>query len=103
METAQGVDILDCSENAIRNCRDWDLHALFAIGGDGTMHIVDKFTDLGLNMIGVPKTVDNDLSATDVTFRCESAVTVDTEAVDRPRDACDRAWTSSAGRTSDAV
>jgi ATP-dependent phosphofructokinase / diphosphate-dependent phosphofructokinase len=83
VETPQGVDILDCSENAIRNYRDWNLDALIAIGGDGTMHIVDKFTDLGLNLIGVPKTIDNDLSATDVTFGYDSAVTVATEAIDR--------------------
>jgi 6-phosphofructokinase 1 len=83
VETPQGVDILDCSENAIRSYRDWNLDALIAIGGDGTMHIVDKFTDLGLNLIGVPKTIDNDLSATDVTFGYDSAVTVATEAIDR--------------------
>lgn len=83
VETPQGVDILDCSEDAIRNYRDWRLDALIAIGGDGTMHIVDKFTDLGLNLVGVPKTIDNDLSATDVTFGYDSAVTVATEAIDR--------------------
>ena len=83
VETPQGIDILDCSENAIQNYRDWHLDALIAIGGDGTMHIVDKFTDLGLNLIGVPKTIDNDLSATDVTFGYDSAVTVATEAIDR--------------------
>lgn len=79
------------------------LPALTAIGGDATMHIVDKFTDLGLNVIGVPKTIDNDLSATDVTFGYDSAVTVDMEAVHRPRDASDPAWTSSTGPKSDAV
>jgi 6-phosphofructokinase 1 len=85
VETPQGVDILDCSENAIRNYRDWHLDALIAIGGDGIMHIVDKFTDLGLNLVGVPKTIDNDLSATDVTFGYDSGVTVATEAIDRLR------------------
>ena len=83
VETPQGVDVLDCSENAIRNHKDWHIDALIAIGGDGTMHIVDKFTDLGLNFIGVPKTIDNDLSATDVTFGYDSAVNVATEAIDR--------------------
>jgi phosphofructokinase-like protein len=83
VETPHGVDILDCSDSAIRNYRDWHLDALIAIGGDGTMHIVDKFTDLGLNLVGVPKTIDNDLSATDVTFGYDSAVTVATEAIDR--------------------
>jgi len=83
VETPQGIEVLDYSEHAIRNYRDWQLDALIAIGGDGTMHIVDKFTDIGLNFIGVPKTIDNDLSATDVTFGFDSALTVATEAIDR--------------------
>jgi 6-phosphofructokinase 1 len=83
VETPKGIDILDYSRQAIQNYRDWQLDALIAIGGDGTMNIVDRFTELGLNMIGVPKTIDNDLSATDVTFGYDSAVTVATEAIDR--------------------
>ncbi|HAV23210.1 MAG: 6-phosphofructokinase [Ignavibacteria bacterium GWA2_55_11] len=83
VETPQGVEIFDYSDNAIRNYKDWELDALIAIGGDGTMHIVDRFTDLGLNFIGVPKTIDNDLAATDVTFGYDSAVSVATEAIDR--------------------
>ncbi|MEX1277130.1 MAG: ATP-dependent 6-phosphofructokinase [Bacteroidota bacterium] len=83
VETPHGIDVLDYSGHAIRNYKDWELDALIAIGGDGTMHIVDRFTDLGLNFIGVPKTIDNDLSATDVTFGYDSAVTVATEAIDR--------------------
>lgn len=83
VETPQGVEILDYSSHAIQNYQDWKLDALFAIGGDGTMHIVDKFTELGLNFIGIPKTIDNDLSATDVTFGYDSAVSVATEALDR--------------------
>jgi len=83
VETPHGIDVLDYSDHAVRNYKDWELDALIAIGGDGTMHIVDKFTDLGLNFIGVPKTIDNDLSATDVTFGYDSAVTVATEAIDR--------------------
>ena len=83
VETPHGIDILDYSGQAIQNYRDWNLDALIAIGGDGTMHIVDRFTELGLNFIGVPKTIDNDLSATDVTFGYDSAVSVATEAIDR--------------------
>jgi ATP-dependent phosphofructokinase / diphosphate-dependent phosphofructokinase len=83
VETPKGIDVLDYSSHAIQNYKDWDLDALIAIGGDGTMHIVDRFTDLGLNFIGVPKTIDNDLSATDVTFGYDSAVSVATEAIDR--------------------
>ncbi|HLF19954.1 MAG TPA: ATP-dependent 6-phosphofructokinase [Bacteroidota bacterium] len=83
IETPNGIDIVDYSENAIRNYRDWKLDLIVAIGGDGTMHIVDKFTELGLNFVGVPKTIDNDLSSTDMTFGYDSAVTVATEAIDR--------------------
>jgi phosphofructokinase-like protein len=83
VETPQGVEVLDYSSHAIQNYQDWELDALFAVGGDGTMHIVDKFTELGLNFIGVPKTIDNDLSATDVTFGYDSAVSAATEAIDR--------------------
>jgi 6-phosphofructokinase 1 len=47
------------------------------------MHIVDKFTELGLNLIGIPKTIDNDLSATDTTFGYDSAMSVAADAIDR--------------------
>ncbi|MBI3579038.1 MAG: ATP-dependent 6-phosphofructokinase [Ignavibacteriales bacterium] len=83
VETPQGVEVLDYSQHAIRNYKDWELDCLIAIGGDGTMHIVDKFTDMGLHFVGVPKTIDNDLSATDVTFGYDSAVAVATDAIDR--------------------
>ncbi len=83
VETPSGIEVYDYSDHAIRNYKDWQLDALFAIGGDGTMHIVDRFTERGLNMVGVPKTIDNDLSATDVTFGFDSAVSVATEAIDR--------------------
>jgi len=83
VDIPQGVDILDCSENAIRNYRAWNLDALIALGGDGTMHVIDKLSDLGLNCLGVPKTIDNDLCATDASFGCDSALAIATEAIDR--------------------
>ncbi|MEK7670300.1 MAG: ATP-dependent 6-phosphofructokinase [Bacteroidota bacterium] len=83
IETPNGIEIVDYSQNAINNYRDWKLDLIIAIGGDGTMHIVDRFTELGLNFIGVPKTIDNDLASTDMTFGYDSAVSVATEAIDR--------------------
>jgi 6-phosphofructokinase 1 len=83
IETPNGIEIVDYSQNAINNYRDWKLDLIIAIGGDGTMHIVDQFTELGLNFIGVPKTIDNDLASTDMTFGYDSAVSVATEAIDR--------------------
>ncbi len=82
-ERPGGVTISDCSEKAIENYKRWHLDALVAIGGDGTMAIAHKFSKLGLNVIGVPKTIDNDLEATDVTFGYDSALAVATEAIDR--------------------
>jgi 6-phosphofructokinase 1 len=59
------------------------LDVLIAIGGDGTQIIANKFAEMGLNIIGVPKTIDNDLEATDITFGHDSARAVATEAIDR--------------------
>ncbi len=77
------VKIVDKSQQALRNYEAWGLDALIAIGGDGTMHISKKLADMGMNVVGVPKTIDNDLEATDVTFGHDSAVFVVTEAIDR--------------------
>jgi len=77
------ITIVDESARVVLNYRRWGLDALIAIGGDGTMHIANKLGAMGLNIIGVPKTIDNDLSATDRTFGYDSAVHVATEAIDR--------------------
>ncbi|HTK81187.1 MAG TPA: ATP-dependent 6-phosphofructokinase [Bacteroidota bacterium] len=83
VESPAGVTITDCSAKALENYRRWNLDALIAIGGDGTMNIAYKFSQMGMNIIGVPKTIDNDLEATDITFGYDSALSVATEAVDR--------------------
>jgi 6-phosphofructokinase 1 len=77
------IEIVDRSVNALKNYQAWNLDALIAIGGDGTMHICKKLGDLGMNMVGVPKTIDNDLEATDLTFGHDSAVYIVAEALDR--------------------
>lgn len=83
-EDANGeIKIVDRSEAALKHYEGWDLDALIAIGGDGTMHISRKLSALGMNIVGVPKTIDNDLEATDQTFGHDSAVYVVTEAIDR--------------------
>ncbi len=82
-EGTSGISITDCSELVIDNYRQWGLDALIAIGGDGTMNIAHKLSQMGLNIIGVPKTIDNDLEATDITFGHDSALQVATEAIDR--------------------
>jgi 6-phosphofructokinase 1 len=77
------IEIVDKSQAALKNYQAWNLDALIAIGGDGTMHICRKLGEMGMNMIGVPKTIDNDLEATDLTFGHDSAVYVVSEALDR--------------------
>lgn len=83
VEGPTGVRIIDASEQAFENYRNWQLDVLFAVGGDGTMHISHKFGKMGMNIIGIPKTIDNDLDATDITFGHDSARAVATEAIDR--------------------
>jgi 6-phosphofructokinase 1 len=56
-----------------------------AIGGEDTLGVADKLGDLGVQVVGVPKTIDNDLSGTDVTFGFDTAVQIATEAIDRLR------------------
>ena len=77
------VTIQDTSRQAFDHYREWGLDALITVGGDGTMTISNKLMELGANIVGVPKTIDNDLAATDLTFGHDSAVYVATEAIDR--------------------
>jgi 6-phosphofructokinase 1 len=60
------------------------LHALVAVGGEDTLGVASKLTKDGLpNIVGVPKTIDNDLSATDYTFGFDTALNIATECIDR--------------------
>ena len=61
------------------------IDALIAIGGEDTLGVAKKLTDDGLGVVGVPKTIDNDLCATDYTFGFDTAVMIATEAIDRVR------------------
>ncbi len=61
------------------------IDALIAIGGEGTLAAAKRLTDEGIQIVGVPKTVDNDLSATDYTFDFDTAVQIATDAMDRLR------------------
>jgi len=73
----------DVSDTVVARIRELGADGLIAIGGDGSLRIAQKFADKGVKVIGVPKTIDNDLSATQVTFGFDSAVSVATEAIDR--------------------
>jgi 6-phosphofructokinase 1 len=73
----------DVSAQVVKNYESLDLDAVVAIGGDGSMTIASQLADLGLNIVGVPKTIDNDLVGTDRTFGFDTAVSIATEAMDR--------------------
>lgn len=81
----QGDDyiFLDRSSEAVRNFEALGLDGLIAIGGDGTMAASAGMVKKGIPVIGIPKTIDNDLFGTDVTFGFDSAVTTATDAIDR--------------------
>ncbi|HEV7899012.1 MAG TPA: 6-phosphofructokinase [Planosporangium sp.] len=65
------------------NLADNDVDALIAIGGEDTLGVAAKLHELGVNVVGVPKTIDNDLGATDYTFGFDTAVNIAMEAIDR--------------------
>lgn len=73
----------DVSDIAVSNLKKEGVDALVVIGGDGTLTSARDFARKGVNVVGVPKTIDNDLSSTDVTFGFYSAVNVATEALGR--------------------
>jgi 6-phosphofructokinase 1 len=73
---------VDRSDEVVRNFRRLGLDALLCVGGDGSMAIADKLREKGLPIVGIPKTIDNDLSGTAVTFGFDTAVKVASEALD---------------------
>ncbi|MEO6486550.1 MAG: ATP-dependent 6-phosphofructokinase [Thermoanaerobaculia bacterium] len=73
----------DRSKVVVENIHKLGLDGIIAIGGDGTLKIAQSLCDMGIPMVAVPKTIDNDLASTDYTFGFMTAVTVATEAVDR--------------------
>ncbi|MBE0662672.1 MAG: ATP-dependent 6-phosphofructokinase [Bacteroidales bacterium] len=74
---------VDRSDEMIRKIQYLGIDAVINIGGDGSQRISQALHEKGLNIIGVPKTIDNDLSATDSTFGFQTAIQIATEAVDK--------------------
>lgn len=70
-------------EEARRGCEKLGISALVAIGGDGSLSIAQQLHEYGIPIVGVPKTIDNDLAATAMTFGFDSAVACATDALDR--------------------
>ncbi len=65
------------------NYKELAIDALIAVGGEDTLGVADKLFKEGINVVGVPKTIDNDLSGTDYTFGFDTALNTATEAIDR--------------------
>jgi phosphofructokinase-like protein len=77
------ITFLDRSDELVKKLKDLHFDAIVNIGGDGSQKISKVLFEKGLPMIGVPKTIDNDLSATDVTFGFQTAVQIATDSFDK--------------------
>ncbi|GAB2461582.1 6-phosphofructokinase [Jatrophihabitans fulvus] len=73
----------DGVSRVVENLHTLGIEALIAIGGEDTLGVATKLHDSGVNVVGVPKTIDNDLNATDYTFGFDTAVNIAMEAIDR--------------------
>lgn len=76
-------DTKDVSDHLLKQFDEYDIDALIAIGGDGSMRIAHKLIQKGINIVGIPKTIDNDIYGCDVTLGFDTAVSIATEAIDR--------------------
>lgn len=77
------IQIVDVSDKILRNFNRMGFDCHIAIGGDGSLEIANRFAKKGMPVIGVPKTIDNDLEETDRTFGFDTAVATATEALDK--------------------
>src|SRR5207253_2861321 len=75
--------VKDISDQVTANARKLGLDAIITIGGDGSQKIALELSRKGMKLVGVPKTIDNDLSATDVTFGFDTALHTATDAIDK--------------------
>lgn len=75
--------IRDTSDQVIANARNLGIDAVITIGGDGSQKIALELFQKGMKLVGVPKTIDNDLSATEITFGFDTALHTATDAVDK--------------------
>ena len=73
----------DATGDVVRNYRKLKLDAVVAVGGDGTLQCAYKMSKLGMRFVGVPKTIDNDVRGTELTFGFNTALTTATEAADK--------------------
>ena len=74
---------IDVSDEIVKRIHEQKLDALLVLGGDGTLHIAHELAQKGVPVIGVPKTIDNDIGGTEITFGFDTALNIATEALDR--------------------
>lgn len=77
------TEIRDLSREAVARVKELGLDCLIVIGGDGSLRIAQQLSAMGVPIVGIPKTIDNDLSATDVTFGFDTALRTATDALDK--------------------
>ena len=77
------IQYIDTSEKILGNFKRMKFDCHIAIGGDGSLDIANRFSEIGMPVIGVPKTIDNDLKETDRTFGFDTAVSTATDALDK--------------------
>jgi len=83
IKSGRRIRYKDVSDDCVKALAERKIDALVCIGGDGTMAVAAQFVKKGLTIMGVPKTIDNDLYGTDVTFGFDTAVTTAAEAIDK--------------------
>lgn len=83
VETAGKVEVFDVSDDVVRHAQVLGMDALIVIGGDGSLRIAHELMQKGLKVVGVPKTIDNDLQGTVITFGFDTAVNTAMEAIDK--------------------
>lgn len=83
VHTEKGTEIIDISDRIVERFHELGLDVLVCIGGDGSLRIAQKFIEKGIPIVAVPKTIDNDLAGTVITFGFDTAVTTATEAIDK--------------------
>ena len=83
VETENGVELTDISDTVMENFKKEGFDALICVGGDGSHRIAHRFIQKGMPIIGVPKTIDNDMIGTVMTFGFDTAVTTATDAIDK--------------------
>ena len=77
------IQVKDLSQTAVKNIKNLNVSSLVTIGGDGSLGIAYRLFKDGISVVGIPKTIDNDIRGTDITFGFDSAVQIAAEGIDR--------------------